>query len=70
MVILKYDGDGETFFHYKGTKYKTKDYEVTVPEEVAEWLMTNPKWSKTTKATIKSKKKPKKEAEDGIKQNI
>lgn len=60
MVKLKFNGGIETFFHFKGTKYKTEKFIVDVPEEVANFVLTNNRWSKVSYAKNKKNNEVKK----------
>ena len=48
MVKLKFKGDSETFFRFDGKKYKTKDLVLEAPEEAANYILSNPRWSKVS----------------------
>tara|TARA_Y100000310_G_scaffold324490_1_gene386387 strand:- start:648 stop:827 length:180 start_codon:yes stop_codon:yes gene_type:complete len=57
MVKLKYNGRNETFFHFDGKKYKTDKYVVDVPDDAADFILTNTRWSKVSYAKKKKKTK-------------
>ncbi len=52
MVKLRFNGDEETFFHVDGLEYRTKNKLVDVPSEVAEKMLSNPRFE-----VVKPKKK-------------
>tara|TARA_Y100000310_G_scaffold281536_1_gene302077 strand:- start:297 stop:479 length:183 start_codon:yes stop_codon:yes gene_type:complete len=60
MVKLKYSGEGETFFDYKGKRFTSVEQEIEVDDLIAEYILSNPKWEtieKTKKKKTKEKKK-------------
>jgi hypothetical protein len=56
MVKLKFKGNNETFFHFDGKKYKTEKFVVDVPEDAADYILSNPRWSKVSYAKKKKTK--------------
>ena len=56
MVKIKFKGKSETFFHFDGKKYKTEKFVVDVPEEAADYILSNPRWSKISYAKKKKTK--------------
>ena len=56
MVKLKFKGKNETFFHFDGKKYKTEKYVVDVPDDAANFILTNTRWSKVSYAKKKKTK--------------
>jgi|TARA_R100001530_G_scaffold134942_1_gene110907 hypothetical protein len=57
MVKLKFNGKSETFFHFDGKKYKTEKFVVdNVPDEAADYILSNPRWSKISYAKKKKTK--------------
>ena len=56
MVKLKFKGKSETFFHFDGKKYTTEKFVVDVPEEAADYILSNPRWSKISYAKKKKTK--------------
>ena len=56
MVKLKFNGKNETFFHFDGKKYKTEKFVADVPEEAADYILSNSRWSKVSYAKKKKTK--------------
>ena len=52
---IKYKGEQETFFTFDGVQYCTKNMEVEVTEEAADYILTNPRWSIVGNKKVKKK---------------